>query len=72
MSTVTKKAVELLNMIAAELAVEDKNVCISIAIKMLVDSGKTVKEAVEIICGEGSYEKMAEEIYNQLRAEQEL
>ena len=65
----TQKAVELLNTIAAELGTEDKNACISIAIKMLVDSGKTVREAFEIIFGEGSYEKMAEKIYSSLRSE---
>lgn len=63
-----RKAAELLNMIASELKTEDKNACIGVAIKMLVDAGATVKEAFDAIFGEGQYENMAGDIHNALRA----
>ena len=63
------QAADLLNLIAAELNTEDKNACISVAIKMLVDSGLAVNEAFDALFGEGAYLKMAGNIYHSLRNE---
>jgi len=59
---------EQLNQVAELLGTTDKNVAISAVIKTLVDAGMSVKEAFESTFGEGSYAKMAEEIYDSLNA----
>jgi alpha/beta superfamily hydrolase len=63
-----KNAATLLNEIATLLNTTDKNLVISVAIKSLTEQGLTVKQAFEVIFGEGSYEKMAGEIYDALKA----
>ena len=63
------QAANLLNLIAAELDTKDKNACISVAIKMLVDSGLAVNEAFDTLFGEGAYVKMAGDVYDSLRNE---
>lgn len=62
------KQTELLNMIATEFNISDKNTCISIAIKMIVDAGQTVDKAFDLLFGEGSYAKMASDIYDSIKA----
>lgn len=50
------------------MSTTDKNLVISVAIKSLTEQGLTVKQAFEVIFGEGYYEKMAGEIYDALKA----
>lgn len=63
-----KNAATLLNEIAALLNTTDKNLVISVAIKALTEQGLTVKQALEVIFGQGSYEKIAGAIYDSLKA----
>ena len=63
-----KNAATLLNEIATLLNTTDKNLVISVAIKFLTDQGLTVKQAFEGGFGEGSYKKMAGQIYDALKA----
>ncbi len=62
------KATNLLNAIAAELNTTDKNLVISVALKMLVDAGAAVDEAFDSLLGEGAYSRFAGQVYDALRA----
>ena len=64
----SQQATELLNMIAKELGTEDKNTCINVAVLMLVDAGKSVDEAFDMIMGDGAYEKLSGDVYEMLNA----
>ena len=59
---------EQLNQVAELLGTTDKNVVISAVIKTFVDAGMSVKDAFDSAFGEGSYNKMASEIYDSLNA----
>lgn len=54
---------ELLNEVAAVLNITDKNVVITATIKSLIDIGFTVKESWEMVFGDGSYEKLASDVW---------
>jgi hypothetical protein len=62
------KATNLLNAIAAELNTTDKNLCINVAMSMLVKSGVAVDEAFELLFGEGAYKRFSGQVYEALRA----
>lgn len=64
----TAAALNLLNAIAAELNTTDKNLCISVAISMLVKSGVAVDAAFELLFGEGSFKEFTGSVYDALRA----
>lgn len=57
-----------LNELAATLGTTNKNVVISATISALVAGGFTVREAFDTVMGPGGYEKLAGEVYDQLRA----
>jgi hypothetical protein len=57
-----------LNKIAALLNTTDKNLVISVAIGTLVKAGVDIREATDAVLGEGSYMKIATDVYNTLRA----
>lgn len=40
---------------------------ISAAIVAQVEAGKSVKDAMNAVCGAGSFERLASELYNELR-----
>lgn len=60
----------LLNSIAAELNTTDKNLCINVALSMLINSGLTVGAAMDTLMGEGAYKNLAGHVYDALRAKQ--
>lgn len=62
-------AATLLNAIAAELNTTDKTLCVNVAMSMMVKSGVAVNAAMDALFGEGSYAKMAGQVYRQLRGE---
>ena len=62
------KATNLLNAIAEELNTTDKNLCISVALSMLVKQGVAVDEAYDTLFGEGAYKKFAGMVYDSLKA----
>ena len=62
----SQQATELLNMIAKELGTKDKSTCINVAVRMLVDAGKHVNEAFDMIVGEGAYAKLSGDVYEML------
>ena len=49
-----------------------KNAAISDLIIREVESGKTVREAIDSVCGAGSFDRLAEELYRELRAKSGL
>jgi hypothetical protein len=57
-----------LNQVAALLNTTDKNTVFTVVIGTLIQKGMDVKDAIESVFGEGSYEKMAGQIYETLRA----
>ena len=57
-----------LNTIAAETGSTDKSAVINTAIAMLIKSGVDVREAVDMICGEGTFTKLAGDIWDAARA----
>ncbi len=57
-----------LNQVAALLETTDKNTVFTVVIGTLIQKGMDVKDAIESVFGEGSYEKMAGQIYEALRA----
>ncbi len=61
-------ATNLLNAIADELNTTDKNLCINVAMSMLVQSGVAVDAAFDLLFGEGAYKKFAGQVYEALRA----
>lgn len=61
-------ATNLLNAIAEELNTTDKNLCINVAMSMLVKSGVSVDAAFDLLFGEGAYKKFAGQVYEALRA----
>ncbi len=63
---ITDMNTALLNEVAAKLNITDKNLCISIAIKGLVDLGYNVRTAYEMVMGEGSFGKMAAAVRGEL------
>ena len=70
--TRTQKTADTLNLIAnkmAEIAPEldeatIRNQAISTLIKALIDAGSTVQAAWDTVMGEGSYNELAETVYN--------
>jgi hypothetical protein len=58
-----------LNKIAALLETEDKNLVISVAIRALVENGIAVKDAYNAVLGQEAYEKLAGNVYDQLKAD---
>lgn len=64
------KITELLNAIAEALSTTDRNLCIIVAMQMLVkEGGLTVEAAFETVFGEGSWLNFCGNIYDALRAE---
>lgn len=61
-------AVNLLNMIAEELKITDKNTVINIAMAMLVKQGVTVEAAVNLLFGADGWNNLVGTVYEQLRA----
>lgn len=59
---------EMLNQLASLLETSDKNLVISVAIKALVEQGLTVRAACDTVLGSGAYEKMAGQVYDELKA----
>ena len=59
---------EMLNQLAALLNTTDKNLVISVAIKALVEQGLTVRAAYDAVLGAVAYEKMAGQVYDELKA----
>lgn len=57
-----------LNQVAALLDTTDKNTVFTVVIGTLIQKGMDVKDAIESVFGEGSYETMAGQIYEALRA----
>lgn len=57
-----------LNQVAALLNTTDKNAVFTVVIGTLIQKGMDVKVAIDSVFGEGSYEKMAGQIYEALRA----
>ena len=49
-------------------ATANKNNAISEAIKNLIESGVDIKEAFNSVLGEGAFDKMAGDVYDQLQA----
>lgn len=62
------KATDLLNAIAEELNTTDKNLCINVALNMLVKTGVSIDDAFDLLFGEGSYKRFAGQVYEALRA----
>lgn len=60
-------AVALLNMIAEELKITDKNTVINIAMAMLVKQGVTVEAAVNLLFGPDGWNNLVGTVYEQLR-----
>lgn len=58
---------EMLNQLASLLETSDKNLVISVAIKALVEQGLTVRAAYDTVLGSGAYEKMAGQVYDELK-----
>lgn len=61
-------ATNLLNAIAAELNTTDKELCINVALAMIVKTGVAVNEAFDLLMGEGAYVRFAGQVYDALRA----
>jgi hypothetical protein len=61
-------ATNLLNAIAEELNTTDKNLCITVALNMMVKMGVEVDAAFDLLFGEGAYKKFAGQVYDALRA----
>lgn len=59
---------ELLNEVASLLNTTDKNLVISATLKNLIELGMTVKEAWETVFCQGSYNELAGNIYDSLKA----
>ena len=68
----TNQLAATLNQIAALIEAQGitptKEMVISLSLKTLVDAGYEFRTAFEMIMGEGSYEKLANSVYDQLRA----
>lgn len=62
------KATNLLNAIAQELNTTDKNLCINVAMTMLVKSGVAADAAFDLLFGEGAFKKFSGQVYDALRA----
>lgn len=63
------KITELLNAIAEALNTTDRNLCINVAMSMLVnEGGLTVEAAFETVFGEGSWVTFCGNVYDALRA----
>lgn len=62
------KATNLLNAIAEELNTTDKNLCINVALSMMVKTGVAIDEAFDLLFGEGAYKRFAGQAYDALRA----
>lgn len=62
------KATELLNAIAEELNTTDKNLCINVALSMMVKTGVAIDEAFDMLFGEGSYKRFAGQVYDAMRS----
>ena len=58
-----------LNQIATLLNTTDKSLVINVAIKTLMDMGLPVDQAMDAVCGEGAYKRLASQVYHQLRGE---
>lgn len=65
-------AAKFLNLIAAETGCTDKNTVITLAMGVLVKSGVPVDVAMDTLMGEGSYKKLAAQVWTDLRAQQGL
>lgn len=61
-------ATNLLNAIAEELKTTDKNLCIDVALAMIVKTGVAVDVAFDMLLGKGSYKKFADQAYDALCA----
>lgn len=59
---------DTLNQVAALLQTTDKNTVFTVVVGTLLKQGVDIKVAVELLFGEGSFEKMAGQIYDALRA----
>jgi len=59
---------ELLNTIATALNTTDKNLVINTAIAMLVKSGASIDKAIDAVCGAGTYDKLAHDVWTAARA----
>lgn len=57
-----------LNQVAALLNTTDKNVVISAVMKTLTESGVELPVAFDSVFGEGSYRRMAGDVYQAIRA----
>ena len=57
----------LLQQVANIIGTEDKNIVISYILKTLVESGMPVNVAYDAIFGDGSYRKMAGNVYDALQ-----
>lgn len=77
----TQAVADMLNKIANEIAAkgdttdeqEIYNTSISILIKMLMEAGGiTIREAFDMVLGEGAYEKMTGDLYDKLRAKADM
>lgn len=58
----------LLNAIAEVTGTTDKAVCITLAMKMLIDSGMSASKAYDTMFGDGAYMCFAKIVYAELRA----
>lgn len=68
MSNTTNTLNQVAALISAQGITPTKEMVISLSIKTLVDAGYEFRAAFEMILGEGSYEKLAHSVYEQLRA----
>ena len=57
-----------LNQVAAILNATDKSAVITASIAVLLKSGFDIQQAMDAVCGEGSYMKFAGQVYEALRA----
>ena len=67
-ATYSPAALKLLNAIADELNTTDKNLCITVALNVLVKTGVEIDEAFDLLFGEGAYKRFAGLVYDALRA----
>ena len=55
-------------MTAAQKAIFTPDVVTALRLLEQIAQGKTPKEAIDTICGAGTHDKMASDLYDQLRA----
>ena len=59
---------QLLNTIANALNTTDKTLVINTAIAMLVKSGVSIDKAMDAVCGAGTYNKLAAQVWEAAQA----